>query len=41
VLRSDAVLAATETSALAASVEAGEHLFHQWLRSLKLASAAA
>src|ERR1700727_2313671 len=36
VLRGDALLAAAETGALAASVEAGEHLFHQWLRSVKL-----
>ena len=39
VLRGDALLAAAETSALAASVEAGKHLFHQWLRSLKLGAA--
>ena len=39
VLRGDALLAAAETGALAASVEAGEHLFHQWLRNLKPLSA--
>ena len=33
VLRRDALLAAAETGALAAGVEAGEHVFHQWLRT--------
>ena len=36
VLRGDALLAAAETGALAASVEAGKHRFHRWLRNLKL-----
>jgi hypothetical protein len=33
VLRGDALLAAAETGALAASVEAGEDVLHQWLRT--------
>jgi hypothetical protein len=41
VLRGDALLATAETGAPAAGVEAGKHLFHQWLRSLKLLSAKA
>src|SRR3984957_10276724 len=38
-LGGDALLAAAKTGALAAGVEAGKHLFHQWLRSSKLLSA--
>src|SRR3984957_11318193 len=39
VLLGYALLAPAETGALGGGVEAGEHLFHQWLRSLKLLSA--
>ena len=39
VLGGDALLAAAETSALAASVESGEHGLHQGLRNLRAAFA--